>query len=959
MSRLTSERAWQLFVLLAACAAVVPLVAHGALQPADSGPVLLPGRVVGPDGAPVPGVQVVCRYAYEPWRPKHERISLQTTTGEDGSFLFRPPQPDFYTLYVTHPGFSATGVGDEGAYPARRKPVEIRLIHEARIAGTVRSQATGRPLAAAEVQASVGKQRRKDGPSYLFQKDLSTRTDANGRYEIVALAPDADYAVSAWAEGHARVKHGSISSGSEDVDFELSPGVEVSGTIVVEAGDSPVGDLRIRAYTADGKEFAATTDAEGRFRLTGMPPGKYALRTAPSDGADLATLDLSDGGNRSGVALRIPRVPGGAIEGRIADIDDRPVPGITLRLWSGSATMFRWGGAHTDADGRYAFRMLPHRRYMFRPAPSAYHCQALGKTTITLDESRTVTCDFTAIRGWSVSGRVTERVTGDSVEDAGVRLESRAGEQAYGDFVAKLRRYARTDGDGIYEFTGVPPGSHNVQVQPSTDYPEPPDPSEVRVEREDVAGVDFVLERGVAIRGTVQDLDGSPLIKASVRPYFVPELKRGTWRYTDEAGSFSLPSVPAAASFVLRVEEQSGSRFLSPTFEAAQVKAPLLIRKPRGGTIVATFRGPDGKPLAGRQVRFELKQPADPSPAAQKLLRRTRLRARSDETGVARSPVLVPGRWSLATSDDTGSASGEVDVRPGEEVGADFVLTFLPETACQARISGRVTDGSGKPLQNCRVQAGGRFQGKGRGGSAQTDADGRYEIDGLRQDAEFTVEASARRRGRRGRELKLTTRAPAVDVDFVFPALGAVEGTVRRAAEGATTDAAKLLLFSVGDDGHERQYCPGTLTPDRATGRFTFPDLQAGRYTVLFVHPDLPRTKSRAFQLSEGQTLRDVRIEPQPPVSVTGTVVDAASGEPIPGVPVEEVPPEALAEPSSYMDLYLRRAVSDRRGRFTLTALPRTRVEIKASHLLYEPLTTRVDCAASTIDPITIRLRRR
>src|SRR5215510_5488253 len=88
-----------------------------------------------------------------------------------------------------------------------------------------------------------------------------------------------------------------------------------------------------------GEDYVVLTDAEGRYRATNLPEGKYeahvslggCVREKPSPNASLMeSLSLSEGASRENVDFALVR--GGVITGRVADPDGRPLIARTVSL---------------------------------------------------------------------------------------------------------------------------------------------------------------------------------------------------------------------------------------------------------------------------------------------------------------------------------------------------------------------------------------------------------------------------------------------------------------------------------------------------------------------------------------------------------------------------------------------------------------------------------------------------
>lgn len=120
-----------------------------------------------------------------------------------------------------------------------------------------------------------------------------------------------------------------------------------------------------------GRAFAATTDAEGRFRLFGLPPGRYTVRAkTPRElrhlyGAGSAEVQVADGrcGGAEFVVTSLSTVSGSVADHRGGALKTRVelVPldegGRELKPAEGSVEVY------TDERGRYKFDWVAPGRY--------------------------------------------------------------------------------------------------------------------------------------------------------------------------------------------------------------------------------------------------------------------------------------------------------------------------------------------------------------------------------------------------------------------------------------------------------------------------------------------------------------------------------------------------------------------------------------------------------------------
>src|ERR1022692_189678 len=112
--------------------------------------------------------------------------------------------------------------------------------------------------------------------------------------------------------------------------------------------------VSLRRYNSGGfDKYGALTNAEGKFRITGVPAGSYQVTLervgyVPPLEVTRGTVTLSPDEKKDNLQLKL--VPLGAISGRVLDADGQPVEGLQVHAEQGERTM-RSGA--TDDRGQY------------------------------------------------------------------------------------------------------------------------------------------------------------------------------------------------------------------------------------------------------------------------------------------------------------------------------------------------------------------------------------------------------------------------------------------------------------------------------------------------------------------------------------------------------------------------------------------------------------------------------
>jgi RNA polymerase sigma-70 factor (ECF subfamily) len=292
----------------------------------------------------------------------------RATSGPDGSFLVTSIAQAFHVLWASHRDYLE---GEPRMAPAGSSVVMI-LRRGAAITGRV-VDGEGRPIAGAvlsmtplplaEVHRLFDWAKSEWEPIDRDRKEGTTGED--GRFLLQGIQP-ASHELTIKAEGRAPLLR-EVEAAADEIDLgdlALPDPRSIEGR-VVGPGARPVPGARVWAGLArrtvePGNQIVperpaalveTSTDAEGRFRLGGLPPGDFIVRAEMADCADAVAGSVAAGTSDLDLVLG----PGITVHGKILDAaTGSPVEGAEVRMGFSS---FRT--ASSDGRGLFVVRGMP------------------------------------------------------------------------------------------------------------------------------------------------------------------------------------------------------------------------------------------------------------------------------------------------------------------------------------------------------------------------------------------------------------------------------------------------------------------------------------------------------------------------------------------------------------------------------------------------------------------------
>ena len=607
--------------------------------------------------------------------------------------------------------------------------------------------------------------------------------------------------------------------------------------------------------------------SDGIFEMDGVPDGGAFLRVHD----DWLYADSPVRMEPGVTFVEIGLERGGRLVGRVVDDAGTPVAMARVVVVSkfnpygmldGSLRFAETEDARTDDTGRFELGPVPAGIEMNVKASHSGFAKARD-ALIPLQSRETREVEITLFDGGRVAGRVVDQ-DGEPVSDVKVLLRLTTMSMDLVDIEGDtMRETERTNDDGEFEFTGVPPGDYTAALKSSRYLPLATDILEID-HGVDVEDLLLLADRGLTIAGTVLDENGEPLEDAWVLgmpPVSMMDMWGNSQREfregqdTDENGHFEISGFEPE-EIELRISKSGYIPVRTLVDAGVEDQVVEMVRTSNVSGIVVSLI--DGEPI----TVFELKMVpsegifdfTDMMGIEDRIRRAVPPKSFASETGEFEMDDVQPGLFDLTVTADGFSITTlkEVEILPGEPTRG--IVVMVP---AESRVTGRVVSSkTGVPLSGAVVTTGASgmmatMTKSFTGGALETrtDVDGTFSLGGLgRKDLSVTIKHTEHQD--HGISMDEPLRAGEVR-DLGTIALSAGASVYGHVYDGFEAAARVPVLVSDPMGATVRN----ATTDD--TGYYRVAGLRAGTYNVMRM--DFQMTMSKDSSMAD--FAKDIRFE--------------------------------------------------------------------------------------------------
>jgi len=322
----------------------------------------------------------------------------------------------------------------------------------------------------------------------------------------------------------------------------------LAGRLTLNDRGVPNIEVGLQRLSADGNTqptapLNVMTDEEGRYRLTGLAPGRYSVAPLNSayvmrggSGPLSKTITLKEGEALDNVDFALAR--GGVITGKVTNADNQPVIGERVEIIlldeqgrKRPTPSISYSMSETDDRGVYRLYGLPAGRYLVSvglntevPTMRVGFGGTIYRRTFhpnVTEEAKATKVEVSEggeasnidirlgrpTRSFNVTARIINAETGQPVP--GMRY-GHSSVQADGRSLGGFGRFElRSDAQGEFRIDGLLPGRYVVYAAPDIQQNLYSENTSFEITDNDVADLQIMLRRGGTIAGTVA-LEGNP-----------------------------------------------------------------------------------------------------------------------------------------------------------------------------------------------------------------------------------------------------------------------------------------------------------------------------------------------------------------------------------------------------------------------------------------------------------------
>ncbi len=807
------------------------------------------GKAVQADGkTPASGIVVQATHMREKIPEKKDAFVLKGRTEADGTFNIElPPLEDMYSVsLLDEQGHCFWGQAHiNGSVDLGT----VKLERGCELSGKIRTK-DGKKLPGVEIQLKL-----KLKVCTHYVDAAKTTSGADGTFSFPDLSPG-EYTYQSKGGAYA-VKPGTINI-TEDpsyLELALEKAATIKGVVKDDQG-KPVAGVRVAAENA-----SVETDAAGKYVLGGMPIGSFYVHASGNGYVqkDDTTSDRQvkcEAGKEVERNFTVVKSCSLSLQVALADKNDQLPKQLTIEFdrKTGRNSSSSSSSAHDLQDGVALVKDLVPADYTVTVKKGSGTWLA---TNLTINAGQEAKMSVVLPQVFEIKGTVTD-AGGKPVKGATIRTsvqkekDAKAGRNAYA-YERGNNQYLSADKDGKFTIDGLAEGA---KLKISVNYESLMPTNRVVVVKKENPAVDFVLEKGMSISGSVLESDGKPAkdieVNLSVRydgrgnSSEIYEMMSSMSRSAkvDDKGGFELAGL-MPGKYELKFYNKTGDQAQEEETSLSSVEAgtdDIIVTLGKKQIVTGRVTDKEGKPLAKVSIDVSKSEEGDRSYTRYSSRKETGRKTGTD--GKFSFPLRGGTKYTISFSMYP-YVQKSVAIDLGPKMPALEPISVELERGY--KVSGSVVDDKGQPVKDVIVNA--SSQGNSLFGFAMfdgddeevydgkpgriTDAQGKFSLDGVSPgigSITASLKTNSTSRVLATKEILVSRDKPNV-VKVALPKMGSIKGRVVN-TEGKPLIEASVSLYS------PKWYSPkGGISMSEQTdenGNFKMDNVPAGSYMAMW-----------------------------------------------------------------------------------------------------------------------------
>jgi hypothetical protein len=662
----------------------------------------------------------------------------------------------------------------------------------------------------------------------LVGTTISATTGFDGTYELNEV-PTGSQSVRATADGYSpsQVPVDVVAGLVQTRDLLLRPLTStITGIVLDSVTRMPIAGAFVEAKGTGG---GVTTGGDGSYTLINVPIGFETVEASATDHeSSSATVTVTAGFTAVQDFFLTPTI--GSINGSVRNAsNNQPIAGATVTAGGMTTT--------TDGGGNYTLNNVPTGSQSVSVTATDFNPNSVSVTVppgATVTQNITLTPQLGTVSGF-VKDDYGEPIAGATVNVAGISTASLA--------------------DGSYSVSNLTPGQKSI-IASKENYTSVT--VTVTIVGNQTTPQDLILARKTGtITGKITEGQTlNPIRNAEVELLPFPL----TFANTDSGGNYTMTGVPTGQQVIIATAPGYYAQIALVTVTADQTSFKDFQLNPIVGTITGVVFDRFSQPVIGAGL----------------VVAGTAIAAIANADGVyTLSNVPIGTRTINVTASGLRSASVTVNVIANETIYKDIYL----ETPT-GRVTGTVRNASNnQPIAGASILVGIPFGAVYY--SAITDSAGQYALNDVKTGS-ITIYAGAdgfnpAQATVNIAENQTTTQNFSLTPDTSTGNTGTITGTVKSTETGNPPISGATITVSGSS--------PAISTTSAADGSYTLSNVPAGAQTLNVSKSGFGSANVQVTVTAGQTTTQNISLSPSVG-TVTGTVLNASNGQPLPGATV-------------------------------------------------------------------------